>query len=302
MSRLWQRYRTPLLIAMSLHLMLAVLLALDSSLHTRPAFTQDAQHEWGETLLDTKPTVSKPIVKAQALDQQAVMEALDRIKQAKQEEAQREHQKQQALAYQAKLAMDARLAEQKRLQAMKAEEKKLAIARKKALEKEKQRLQEMAKKQEQAQQALAALKTEQAALKKAAQAQQALAKEKASQQAQAAAATQAKQAAEAALKRARLAGEVDRYKAMILNAISHQWILPESVQPGLSSQFNIRLSPNGEVLDVRLTRGSGDAVLDRSAQTAIYKASPLPVPHDPATFALFKEISLTVRPENLVGG
>ncbi len=55
------------------------------------------------------------------------------------------------------------------------------------------------------------------------------------------------------------------------------------------------------VLEVNLMHSSGDSVLDRSAQTAIYKASPLPVPSDPATFELFRDISLTVRPENVRG-
>ena len=54
-------------------------------------------------------------------------------------------------------------------------------------------------------------------------------------------------------------------------------------------------------MEVSLIRSSGDPILDRSAQTAIYKASPLPVPADPTTFNLFREISLTVRPENVRG-
>ena len=99
----------------------------------------------------------------------------------------------------------------------------------------------------------------------------------------------------------RMAGEVDRYKALILNAIRDRWILPENVDPGLSSQFVIRLAPTGSVLDVRLARSSGDSLLDRSAQAAIYKASPLPVPTDVATFNMFREISLTVRPSNARG-
>ena len=94
----------------------------------------------------------------------------------------------------------------------------------------------------------------------------------------------------------RQAGEVNKYKALILNAIRDRWILPEHIDPGLSSQFAIRLAPTGAVLDVRLTRSSGDPILDRTAQAAIYKASPLPVPVDPVTFGLFREISLTVRP------
>ena len=104
-----------------------------------------------------------------------------------------------------------------------------------------------------------------------------------------------------AQKNALTAGEVDKYKALIIGAISRQWILPENADSKMSSQFRIRLAPNGIVLEVSLTRSSGDPILDRSAQSAIYKASPLPVPSDPDTFNLFRDISLTVRPENARG-
>jgi colicin import membrane protein len=117
-------------------------------------------------------------------------------------------------------------------------------------------------------------------------------------QADAAAAQQARQNAE---NQARIAGEVDKYKALIVNAIGRNWILPENVDSNLSCQFRIRLAPDGMVLAVTLTRGSGDPLLDRSAQTAIYKASPLPVPADAETFNMFRDISLTVRPEQVRG-
>ena len=94
---------------------------------------------------------------------------------------------------------------------------------------------------------------------------------------------------------------MNKYKALILTAISRQWILPENANSALSSQFRIRLAPNGEVLSVSLIRSSGDPILDRSAQLAIYKASPLPVPHDLVAFNIFKDINLTVRPVNARG-
>ena len=117
-------------------------------------------------------------------------------------------------------------------------------------------------------------------------------------QADAAAAQQARQNAE---NQARIAGEVDKYKALIVNAIGDKWILPEKVDSSLSCQFRIRLAPDGMVLDVTITRRSGDPLLDRSAENAIRKASPLPVPTDAETFNMFRDISLTVRPEQARG-
>lgn len=126
----------------------------------------------------------------------------------------------------------------------------------------------------------------------------------AAEQAQEAKEQAAKADAENALKaaqRAKMAGQVDKYKAMIVGAIGDRWILPDKVAPGLSSQFRIVLAPDGSVLKVSLLRSSGDSILDRSAQAAIFKASPLPVPADPVTFELFRDISLTVRPESVRG-
>ena len=103
-----------------------------------------------------------------------------------------------------------------------------------------------------------------------------------------------------AAKQARLRGEINKYKSLIIQAISRRWILPDKVDKRLSSKFRIRIAPGGKVLSVKLLRSSGDAALDLSAQRAIYKASPLPVPTQDDTFALFKEVSLTVRPEGVL--
>ena len=308
------RYQTALLVALSLHLLLGMLLAFDPTLHDRPALIKETQNELGEQLTLPEGQPKQPeIVKAEAVDQRAVMEAVQRLKDTKRQEQAQVVKRQQALEQQAQMAKEARINEQNRLQAMKAEEEKATIAHQKALQEEKKHLDELAKEKQKEMAALTALKAEQATLKKAelekkrkdalqkqqevAQKQQAGAQMKAQEAAQKA----AQQAALDAAKRTRIAGEVDKYKAMILTAIGRQWILPDNVRAGLSSQFKIRLAPNGAVLEVSLMRGSGDPILDRSAQAAIYKASPLPVPSDPDTFDVFREISLTVRPENLRG-
>jgi colicin import membrane protein len=62
----------------------------------------------------------------------------------------------------------------------------------------------------------------------------------------------------------------------------------------------IRLAPGGEVLQVSITKTSGDPSLDSSARAAVLKASPLPVPNDPALFAAFRQFALKVKPENIL--
>ncbi|MCB1827256.1 MAG: cell envelope integrity protein TolA, partial [Coxiellaceae bacterium] len=95
-------------------------------------------------------------------------------------------------------------------------------------------------------------------------------------------------------------GEIDRYKAGILRAIGQKWVVPGGANKELSSVYQIHLGPGGVVIDVELLRSSGNAALDRSAKVAIFKASPLPVPKDPALFDNFRELRLTVSPKTVV--
>jgi colicin import membrane protein len=99
-----------------------------------------------------------------------------------------------------------------------------------------------------------------------------------------------------------VAGELDKYKSLILNAIGQQWLIPDGSNKELSATLLIRLAPGGMVLNVQVEKSSGDPALDHSAVTAVYKASPLPVPSDTSLFNNFRELSLTVRPENIIEG
>ncbi|KTC95411.1 cell envelope integrity protein TolA [Legionella feeleii] len=333
-----QTYRKAFFIAIALHFCLALLLTMEST-NQRPVMTLAAKNEPSKVLpVELAEQPKEQAVKAVSVDNQEVMKTVNRLKQERANQLRAEQSRQQALVKQAEMARKARLQEQQRLAKLKEEAERVAIARKKQIEEEKRRLKQLAlqkeqeakrleelkhkqellqKKQQQEAEKLAQLKKKQAEEKiksdkiKAEKAKEELAR---AEKAKAELAEKAKaelaekqrqaamqQAAQDAAKKAHIAGEVDKYKAMIVNAISRQWILPENVNSGLSSQFRIRLAPDGAVLDVSLTRGSGDPVLDRSAETAIRKASPLPVPTDPDTFNMFRDISLTVRPENVRG-
>jgi colicin import membrane protein len=97
-------------------------------------------------------------------------------------------------------------------------------------------------------------------------------------------------------------GVIDKYKAMIVQAISQNWLVPDNMDKSLSCQLLIQVGPGGAVLGVQVVRSSGNPALDRSAQAAVFKASPLPVPQDPALFDKFRNLRLTVRPENIISG
>jgi colicin import membrane protein len=95
-------------------------------------------------------------------------------------------------------------------------------------------------------------------------------------------------------------GVVNKYKALIQQAISDRWLVPSGVDKKLSSELLIRLAPGGLVLDVQITRSSGDVSLDRSARDAVFKASPLPVPADSDEFNQFRQFVLKVKPQNII--
>ncbi len=103
-------------------------------------------------------------------------------------------------------------------------------------------------------------------------------------------------------KRERLArGDVDKYKALILQAISEHWIVPPQVDKHKYCMLMIHLAPGGTVLEVEVTRSSGDPSLDSSVRAAVMKASPLPVPINPDAFEPFRQFMLKVKPENIMG-
>ncbi len=97
-------------------------------------------------------------------------------------------------------------------------------------------------------------------------------------------------------------GVVDKYKALIIQNISEHWIVPVQADKTRYSVLLIRVAPGGAVLDVQITKSSGDPALDSSAKVAVLKSSPLPVPSDPEAFEPFRQFVLKVKPENIIDG
>ncbi len=294
-------------LAVLMHVSLAVVLLWERT-NERPTLTMEAKNA-GPKVIQPQQAEER-VIKAVAVDEQEVMATMNQLKKEREQKALNEANRQKALAMQAEAARQKRIQEQQKIERLKKEADALALAQKKKLEEEKKRMEELAKQQALREKELKVLEQKQEEVKKqklleeqnlAAVRAQHEAEAKARELAEKKKQEEAARAAEDAAKKVKIAGVVDRYKALIISAISQQWILPDQVDNRLSSQFRIRLAPNGTVLDVTLTRSSGNPILDRSAQSAIYKASPLPVPSDPEMFNVFREISLTVRPENAQG-
>lgn len=315
-------YKNALIVALALHLSIAMVLLIDPSSNQPPVLELTKNPDMIQAQASQSTPQPEPI-KAVSVDASEVMKTVNHLKEQRAQQVAAEKTRQQQLQKQVDLARKERLQEQQRLQQLKNEAEKVAIAHKKQMEEEKKHLEQVAQQKVAEEKRLADMKKQQqeeakklAELKKKqdrAKAEttkaetQRLAEAKQQREAKEHADAEqkrqqaAKQAAMNAERTARVAGEVDRYKALIIGAISRQWILPENAQNNLSSEFRIRLAPDGSVLEVSLSRSSGDSVLDHSAQSAIYKASPLPVPTDPDAFNTFRDINLTVRPENARG-
>ena len=321
-----QSYKNSFFIAIVFHIMIAIMLLVESN-NSHPVLTPSNQTEMSMAApANNAPT--EQAIKAVSVDNKEVMQTINRLKEEKAKQEKAEVNRQLILTKQAEAAKQQRLAEQQQLEKLKIETNKLAIAHKKQMEDEQKHIKQLAiqkaeeekniallKKQKiemEKQQKIEAdnlaeakLKKEAIAVKsaeiKATQDKEELAQKQLIQKQLAQKQQAANESAMLAAKNSEISGEVDKYKALIIQAISSKWILPENANSSLSSQFRIRLAPNGLVLEVNLIRSSGDPILDRSAQSAIYKASPLPVPADPDAFNVFRDISLTVRPENYRG-
>ncbi|MDD2929558.1 MAG: cell envelope integrity protein TolA, partial [Sideroxydans sp.] len=92
--------------------------------------------------------------------------------------------------------------------------------------------------------------------------------------------------------------EMGRYQDMIRSKIRHNIVMPPDVLPSAAAEFKVTLLPDGSVLDAILLKSSGNAAYDEATERAIYKAQPLPIPSDPVLKKRFRELRLTIRPED----
>ena len=66
--------------------------------------------------------------------------------------------------------------------------------------------------------------------------------------------------------------------------IQKAWIKPPSARVGIDCLVEVTQVPGGEVTSARVTQCNGDAAVRQSIENAVYRASPLPDPPDPALF------------------
>lgn len=295
--------RNPLAVAIALLMHLAIVLFMLVGV------------DWLKKPEPVKPVVE--VVQARVVDQAQVTAEVEKLKQAeaaekkKRQAAQQKEEQRLADLKRAQQKEKRQLAdlEKKRKQA-EVKEKKEALARKaaetKRLAADKQRQAEEKKRQadeqvkqqaEEKQRQVEELARQKAAEKKRQAEEQAkrLAEEKRQKVAEAKrrAAAEAKQKAEAArqVREAELqasmleeqrASEGMSVRAAIFKKVSESWVyMPGAVEQKLKCTVRVRLGANGSVLLAQIVKSSGNAAFDRSVETAVRKAEPLPMPTTP---------------------
>jgi len=247
---------------------------------------------------DAKPLPATPVVQATVVDQAALDKEVKKLKAAEDKK-----RKQKEAAEKKKKAEAKRKAEAERKA---AEKKKQEAAKKKRLAKEKKKKAAAEKKR------LAEEKKQKAAAEK---------QRKAEEAAKKAAAEKKRQAEEAALKKA----EAEKKKAeaaarqleleaqyqaeqdltekqLIMAAIQQKvdrnWLRPPGTPQNLSCEVRVRLGANGSVLLVSIIKSSGDVGFDRSVESAVSKADPLPMPTSPRLVSQFRDIRFVFKPSS----
>ncbi len=86
-------------------------------------------------------------------------------------------------------------------------------------------------------------------------------------------------------------------EALIRQKIEQNWNRPSTVQGKLACTIRVNLIPGGDVMLVGVEKSSGNKIFDASAERAVHKSSPLPVPTDPQVFEKFRNFTFVFEPD-----
>lgn len=251
------------------------------------------------------------VVKAVAVDEKKVQAEMRKLQQAK--DRAREQKESQLKRVQQQLAQERQRLkemEQKRHDAAakrKAEEQRLAAAQAKK-DKEAKRLADLKQKQQAEADRLQKIKEQQAAAEKQRRAeeqrqaelkaqQEKERQQKAEEERRRKEAEQALQQQLAEEKAQRDQGVVEQYIGLIKQKVTRNWVRPAGWQTGQNCEVHIQLIPDGEVVNVQVVNSCGSPLSDQSVETAVTRASPLPLPPDPTLFNQFRDIKFIFNPK-----
>lgn len=264
--------------ALVFHLLLIGVLVISFSLRDRSAVT-------------VRQGPAPESIVAEAIDEKEIRQRQQRLKEAerrkreaaakKRRAAEAEKRRQREAAEKTRRAAEAKL----RAQRAAAEKKRLAAeaARKKEAERKRLEAERQAKRERE---------QREAAEQKARQAE--IARQEAELQAR-----QAEAERQARLRQQAMQSEIRKHEALIKQQITRHWQIPPGTPDNRLCEVRVRLIPSGEVVDVTITRSSGDPAFDRSVEAAVYRAAPLPVPSvESGLFDQFREVIFQFEPRS----
>ncbi len=254
---------------------------------------------------DAKPLPATPVVQATVVDQAALDKEVKKLKAAEDKKRKAEEKKLADLKKKReKEQRRIKELEKKRKQKEAAEKKRKADAKRKAAEKKKQEAAKKKRLADEKKKKVAAEKKRKAeeAAKKAAAEKKRQAEEAARKKAEA-----EKKKAEAAARQLELEAQYQAEqdlteKQLIMAAIQQKvdrnWLRPPGTPQNLSCEVRVRLGANGSVLLVSIIKSSGDVGFDRSVESAVSKADPLPMPTSPRLVSQFRDIRFVFKPSS----
>lgn len=273
-----------------------------------------------------KPEPAENIVEAVTVDDQAVEQELQRLRELEQEKQRAMENKLKALEEQARTVEEKRKEAEREKQAAerkrkeeekrkseaerkrKEEEKRKSEAERKRKEEERRTTRERRRIEQEKREAQAELKRIEEENRKA-QAERARLEEeqrKAEEERKRKEEAERKKAAEDAERR-RLAQEQQAQDNKTLQNIVAAMYREVSgnfnktgLPKGLECVLSVQTVPGGEVISVTVNKSSGNEVFDRRAVTAVEKASPLPLPEDLAVFERLRlrKFNFIFKPED----
>ncbi len=255
---------------------------------------------------DASKSVKGPelkIINAQAIDEKQIDARINRLRDAKmrkqqkiREQAYRQkqaslHEQAQRVEKKKRLVTEKKAEKRRKQEALKRKQKKVAEKKRQAqLKIEQQRQKRLKEEQKRRQVEQKRIKEKERKRQDDLARQEAKMKQKlaADHRQQAAARQQANQR------------EISKYLGLIKNAVTQYWTLPAQEVKGLRCEVKVRIIPNGEVIDVQIIKSSGNLAFDRSVETAVYRAAPLPVPSlDSGLFDKFREVIFSFEPRDI---
>ena len=270
-----------LLYSLALHAVVITALVVNFDAERQPVF---------------KPKPVENIVEAVTVDDRAVEQELQRLRELEQEKQRAMEEKLKQLEQQADAVEKRRKEEERKKQAAeqkrKEEEKLKSEAEKKRKQEERRIAAERDRIKQEKLEAEAELKRIEDENRKAEAEQKRLEDEKREAEAERQRKQEAerKKAAEEA-ERKRLAQEQQAQDKVILqNIVAEIYRVvagnfnKTGLPKGLECVLSVQTVPGGEVISVTINKPSGNEVFDRRAVTAVEKASPLPLPADTAVF------------------